>query len=585
MRTRRPPNRLATFSNRNAIAAVLASLVATATSASIPQPCEKDPDAAGGGSSGVASSAQGNATQSAQTPGTPGCEVDCAIVVPLKEGGASAGGPGAGGGGPGNGAGGGGAGSGAGGGGGGGPGDVNRFTGNFDTKFGPDVQAPSAGYRWFSGVTYNGRQEVRDTQDPSSTGLPTRSYHSSNGYQGRNWFQDSQPELVITQPDAEVGLRYISLIYSANFRIDFIQVALQDGGIDWYENPAAGINGNPGALRFVPEITTSGGEQPSLIVYTDLSGTEYTFFGFDCFEGTNASFAHAAGQLWKVSTNFGVSGQSVTSYVGHPTDGWTAISHGYSPASKGITYAVDGAGNTFNYTYSTQPIGGNYRLLGVEALTSTNELIESVQYAYYTGLSGEPDAAHGLPGDLKLITTTTPTSVVGQTVTARRYFRYYTGEYNATTNPGTDHLLKMIIDPEGVRQADANDGGGSTAFQSQTDGWLMPYSSAFLEYEKRDTTSAPDKAVDGTGGIDYMISKATLNGQCGCGGGSPSGTFEYSYQINPHRNPAASPLWDTGTWSTYGDYAWFSRTTVKRPDGSHEVVYFSLSERSWAALN
>ena len=77
-----------------------------------------------------------------------------------------------------------------------------------------DLALPARGFSWIIGRTYNTRQY--DDTDPNS---PT--FFDSDGYQGVNWFQTSQPELVFHDDAGGNANDMITLVYGADRFIEF----------------------------------------------------------------------------------------------------------------------------------------------------------------------------------------------------------------------------------------------------------------------------------------------------------------------------------------------------------------------------
>jgi hypothetical protein len=292
-----------------------------------------------------------------------------------------------------------------------------------------DISLPTDGIPWMIGRTYNARQL-------NSGG----SAINSNGYQGKNWFQTSQPEIVFYDNATNTN-DLILLVYGADRYVEFARAGTSS-------NQFKGKNGAAGCFDY-----QSG--TPDLYVYTDQVGNQWTFFGFNTTSHTTD------GQFWKVTTP-----NSKTSFVGDATTASTAISNGYSGGK--ITTAYDASDRRFTYTYTT--LDSVSRLTQVKAETKTGGTWASsptgvatavqVDYTYYTSES------HGDIGDLKQVKITTRLNdSAGETEEQikRKYYRYWEGSaddtanYNSSTNPGYPHALKYVYDFEGVRVYDWQD--------------------------------------------------------------------------------------------------------------------------------
>jgi len=368
---------------------------------------------------------------------------------------------------------------------------------------------------WVIGRTYNARQ--RTSGD---------AHHDSDGYQGRNWFQMSQPELVFFDADDNSQTKeaedLVYIVYGADRFLEFKRT-------DDDEDTFRGVNGAAGVIEH--EVGS-----PDLFVYYDQRGNRTYFFG------GNTSNGRADWQLWKF-----VDPAGNTAYVGHETTISTAISNGYD-ASGRILEAFDSAGRRYCYTYS--PIDGVTRLTQVIAETDAGggwgdcgeeTLVGKVEYDYYTN-----DSDHGDDGNLELVTIHTPLTVSTDMLVRRQYYRYWKGTFNADTNPGHPDAIKLVLDHEGVRRADWDaDGELDENFRTDIDVDLMPYASAYLEYD-----------------ASRRIAEVFFNGECGCGGGT-NGAHALTYQDNP--NFSGTSGYDT---------SWLSRVVIEPPSGAAWVTQY-----------
>jgi hypothetical protein len=283
-------------------------------------------------------------------------------------------------------------------------------------------------------------------------------------------------------------------------------------------------------------FTAGGASVPDTYAYTDQNGYTHTFFGFDGDAGA------AAGQFWKT-----VDPDGQVAFVGHATTAATAISSGYS--SGRILKAYDTADRRYTYTYTS--LNGTYRLTEVVAETKTGGTwdsptgvaeVASVEYSYYG------DESNGDIGDLKTVSVFLPLTDAGVAV-GTRYYRYYEGAYNESTNPGYPHHLKLVLGPEGTRNFDYNGGTPDASFDddfltASTDD-LKPYGQAFFAYD-----------------TSHRIKSSWTNGACGCSGGL-DGTFTFAYATNGSDDTAG-----------YDVDEWRYRTVVTRPDGGYVSLYF-----------
>jgi len=392
---------------------------------------------------------------------------------------------------------------------------LQEATGTFEV-FDVDLALPASGFSWVVGRTYNARQQT-------SGG----SARDSNGYQGKNWFQVSQPEIV-HYDGATDSKDVVYLLYGADRFIEFKRLDSPSTSTTF-----RATNGAAGVMVF----TSGGASVPDTYAYTDQHGYTHTFFGFDGDAGS------AAGQYWKT-----VDPDGQVAYVGHATTPATAISSGYS--SGRILYAYDTADRRYTYTYTS--LNGTYRLTEVKAETKTGGTwdgtptgvteVASVDYAYYG------DESNGDIGDLKTVTVSLPLTDAGDSI-QKRYYRYYEGAYNETTNPGYPHHLKLVLGPEGTRNFDYNGGTPDSSFDddfltASTDD-LKPYGAAYFTYD-----------------TSHRVTSCWTNGACGCSGGL-TGTHTLTYATN-----------GSDDTSGYGSTTVRYRTVVERPDGGFVSLYF-----------
>ena len=382
--------------------------------------------------------------------------------------------------------------------------------------FDVDISLPSDGMRWIVGRTYNPRQE-----NSSSTHI------DSNGYQGKNWFQTSQPEIVLYEHATDDAKDVLYFVYGADRFVEFKRV---DATSDHFK----GKNGAAGVVVFA-----DGGAGPDTYTYWDQNGNQAVFFGFD------ADASPAEGQFWKM-----IDPADNTSYVGHETTASTAISNGYDSGGR-IVEVIDSADRRYTYTYTT--LDSVTRLTKVVAETKTGgewdttptgvEEVAKVEYEYYSNES------YGDAGDLKLVIQTTPLDDPGVNLVRKKYYRYWEGAYNATTNPGHPHAIKLVVDFEGARNFDYSETGGTEpeldeGYLTASHASLEPYAAMYAEYDS-----------------SHRIDETFFNGECGCSGAG-AGSHEFEYETSGYSNDAGY------------DTEWATRTITKRPDNSYIVQAF-----------
>ena len=376
-----------------------------------------------------------------------------------------------------------------------------------------DIALPCKGRsNWIVGRTYNGRQQ---TSGGSS--------RDSDGYQGANWMQSSQPEILLYSSGGSPADNVLYLIYGADRYVEFARV-------NSTSNQYKAKNGAAGVFDY-----QSG--SPDLWVYTDQVGTQFTFIGFNT--GSHAQ----DGLLWKITDE-----DSNSSFVGDSASASTALAGnvGWDSAGRILT-AYDSSDRRYTYAYTT--LNSVVRLTQVKAETKTSGSWSSpsgvaevarVDYDYYGNAE-----SYGTTGDLKKATITTPLTDSGVSSTRRRYYRYWTATWSGGA-PGYPHLLKYIYDPEGVRRYDWLDSNQDDDHLTANESDLASYAAAYFEYEQ--TTR--------------RISNAYFNGECGCSGGV-NGSYQFAYETMSYTNNVAGY-----------DAASAMRTIVERPDATYLTQEF-----------
>ncbi|MBK8172699.1 MAG: hypothetical protein IPK60_20510 [Sandaracinaceae bacterium] len=202
-----------------------------------------------------------------------------------------------------------------------------------------DISLPASS-PWVIGRSYNARQD-------------NSGHLASNGYQGFNWAQSSQPEIVLYEHASDDAQDVLYLVYGADRYAEFKRASST-------ANTYKGTNGAAGVF----ERTDAS---PDTWAYYAPDGTVATFFGFDTAD------ADHKGQIWKVADPAGN-----VAYVGSTSSASAALSAGYD-ASGRITDAYDSAGRHFDYAYTGSAIGGVTRLESVIVTSGATE-VARVEY-------------------------------------------------------------------------------------------------------------------------------------------------------------------------------------------------------------
>jgi hypothetical protein len=374
-----------------------------------------------------------------------------------------------------------------------------------------DLAFPADGPRWVIGRTYNARQDGGSTV--------------SNGYQGKNWFQTAQPEIQLIS-------NRVYLFYGTDRFIEFKR----------FGESTTTYRATNGAAGVIVLTTSDELEEgiPDLWTYTDQAGWEFTFFGFDEDGGS------APGQIWKIEAPSGE-----LAYVGDSDINNDPVTLGYNGTKMAL--AFDSEGRRYSFTYTTHD--GVSRLDEVEVdikdsgtwSSPTNlRTIGRVEYFYYSS------ETYGDPGDLKRVKITTRLNgtSTGNDLVREKYYRYWEGTFNSSTNPGHPHSLQYVYDFEGIRQYDWKNDSNDNTFDGDhltaSSASLAPFASAYFEYDTN----------------KRCIESSSEGGCGGCGGGSAHGTVLFTFEAN-------------GSFSGTSGYdtAWARRALTERADGSFVTQY------------
>ncbi len=288
-----------------------------------------------------------------------------------------------------------------------------------------DMALPAPGFSWTVGRTYSVGEDGT----------------VANGYQGDNWQQFSQPEIVYHAAGGANDRIY--LVYGADRFNEYKR-------LDATSTVFRGVNGASGA--FVAD-TISGHD---VFVYWDQHGTRSTFFDpRDSANIVTDGFLddhNGQGQLWKI-----VDAADHVAYVGHETDATLAIEIGFDDDGR-MLEAYDTADRKYVYTYDlVNSTGGptlsNTLLTSVEAFVDNGSGWETVgakvEYDYFT----KPVNFRGEFGWLREVTVTLPLpqfDAVSATGEVETYSSYYTYAYQGDLDDQA--LIKGVVGPEGYRR-------------------------------------------------------------------------------------------------------------------------------------
>ena len=152
---------------------------------------------------------------------------------------------------------------------------LSLVTGAYDASA-VDLTLP-AKQPWVIGRTYNTVQN-------------DGSHRNSNGYQGGNWFQTSQPELVFYDDAGSSDDDMMCLVYGADRFIAFRRLLTAEDPDTYSSTRWRAVNGAGGVL----DSEAGAGGEPDTWTYYDNLGNQAVFFG------DNTASNKANWQLWKL---------------------------------------------------------------------------------------------------------------------------------------------------------------------------------------------------------------------------------------------------------------------------------------------
>src|SRR2546428_1948015 len=150
----------------------------------------------------------------------------------------------------------------------------------------------------------------------------------------------------------------------------------------------------------------------------------------------------------------------------------------------------------------------------------------TVDFTYHENVTG---AVESTTGDLIGIEDQTLLSDGTSWRSQKWVYKYFTGTYNSSTNPGYPYQVKAVLGPQSVHEFEQ--ANPSTVIYTQTALQLANYLDRSYEYS-----------------ADKTVRKIDFKQGCGCGGGE--GTYNYVWEFNP---------------GTPGPNTWFSRATITLP--------------------
>jgi RHS repeat-associated protein len=320
------------------------------------------------------------------------------------------------------------------------------------------------------------------------------------------------------------------------------------GGTDYAAGSGNRLQGNNWFLK-IPYVTTSSSQ-----VMVRFDANTFRVYDQDYYSPSN--FYGRLGNKNSKIVRSGSSGYYV--YSLYDTRGKTYTFEQASPASGRCTkiQGLGGAEITFEYYYSTEitvlqkpgsagsavrkfvyAISGSGSSARIDKIDisewdgSAWKLYRKIDFTYHEDVTSPAESATGDLVGIKEELLLTPAS----TWSERKWvFKYYTGTYNASTNPGYPYQVKAVLGPQSVHDWEA--ANPSTSIYTKTASELSSYVERTYEYES-------DKRLD----------ELDLKGSCGCGSGV--GLHTYAWDVN-----SSTPS-DMNTW-----YRWVT-ITLPDPDG------------------
>ncbi len=265
------------------------------------------------------------------------------------------------------------------------------------------------------------------------------------------------------------------------------------------------------------------GNANSTLVRSGSSGS-YTWALYDT-KGKTYTFTEASPALGRVTKIEG---------LGDPEIEFT-----YAAGSITVLHKVSSAGSTeirrFTYTITSSRLD---KVEIEEWVTSAWVLYRKIDFTYPEDISGEVESSGGDLIEIKEEKLLSPTSTW---LTRKWVYKYFTGAYNSSTNPGSPYQVKAVLEPEAVRDYEA--ANPSTGIHTQTAAQLASYVDRVYEY-------ASDKRCRQ---IDFKTA-------C-CGGGE--GVYGFAWDVN------GGAISNRNTWA--------HRVTVTLPsaNGSSQIIDYN----------
>jgi RHS repeat-associated protein len=283
---------------------------------------------------------------------------------------------------------------------------------------------------------------------------------------------------------------------------------------DW--NPyASTYDGRYGNSR--SRLTVTGTAPYRTLLVYDISGKVYTCLeadGFKCSKidglgDAEITVSYAAGSITLYQKPSATGGSEVRRFL------FTLTDHGNGLRIDKVDVAEKQGGNWITY--------------------------RTLDFTYHEQVTG---AVGSSTGDLIGIEETRNLTESGKTYARNQVFKYFTGTFDQTSNPGYPYQVEAVLEPGAVKAyLAANPTETVTDIYKKTAAQLASYVDRTYKYFS-----------------DRRLKELALKSGCGCGGSS--GTHTYAWDVN-----GSTPT-DLNTW--------YHRVTITLPTGAAKIIDYNL---------
>ncbi|MDP9175784.1 MAG: hypothetical protein M3O30_18235 [Planctomycetota bacterium] len=231
---------------------------------------------------------------------------------------------------------------------------------------------------------------------------------------------------------------------------------------------------------------------------TDSAGTQQQFYDFTSSPNLQGKF------IGKTDASGNAATVTSTDSKGNPT-----------------TVQLKNGGTveeTWIYSYISSGVNAGFlsSVAQQQLISGSWTTIRSVNYTYYDGSTG----TYGLAGDLEYATVLDSSSNIIDV----NYFRYYTGTFNSTTNPGIAGDIKFSFGANSYARLKSMYSTPTSANDSQ----VTSYADTYFAYDSSN-----------------RITTRTIQGE-GCSACSAGqGTYTYTYSTNSYTTSIGVNIWTT----------------------------------------